>query len=207
MATITIEKKHLYFLCGVFGVLLGMMITNAITPYSSNRPWHPLQQVSTDEIGSSSVDANTNGIIDSADTLASIPPAQFCRSDNSNCPSACKDFKVETTTVQISSDWNDGGDPDCWIFAAGCLASWGEGTVATASPEYCARTAPIFASAGEGWIYYGYDNFVHYNPGPAQCGGDVRYDAFRAKYYRISASCEIDGTYKTFVFNSSSFFF
>ena len=83
--TINIEKKHFYLLAAVVFVL-EIFTVFAATSFSSSSPWHPLQQISIDERGSVSVDANSNERIDNTDKLQGLSASNFCRSNGVNCP-------------------------------------------------------------------------------------------------------------------------
>ena len=85
--TINIEKKHFYLLVGVI-FILGIFTVFAATSFSSSKPLHPLQQVTIDQKGTTSVDANSNAIIDNADKLQGLSASQFCRSNGVNCPTS-----------------------------------------------------------------------------------------------------------------------
>jgi hypothetical protein len=52
----------------IVALLAGLAI--GAQSYNTNNPHHALQQVTTDETGSNSVDANSNGIIDQAESIA-----------------------------------------------------------------------------------------------------------------------------------------
>ncbi|MEX0932529.1 MAG: hypothetical protein WDZ77_00300 [Candidatus Pacearchaeota archaeon] len=106
---IDLKKRSVFFLA-IFISILGILTVFAATPFSSNIGWHPLQQVTTDETGSASIDANSDGIIDnaahaitadsattattatnsdsadSAQTFQGVNIDQFCRSNGDNCP-------------------------------------------------------------------------------------------------------------------------
>ncbi|MCR4285152.1 MAG: hypothetical protein NUV97_03870 [archaeon] len=64
-------KKRIYL--GIFGTIiigltLGFVI--GINSFNANAPWHSLQQITTDEAGTNSVDTNPlNGIVDLADAV------------------------------------------------------------------------------------------------------------------------------------------
>lgn len=83
--TINIGKKHFYLLVGVI-FILGIFTVFAATSFRSSSPLHPLQQISIDQNGATSVDANSNAIIDNADKLQGLSASSFCRSNGANCP-------------------------------------------------------------------------------------------------------------------------
>lgn len=83
--TINIGKKHFYLLVGVI-FILGIFTVFAATSFRSSSPLHPLQQVTIDQNGATSVDANSNTIIDNADKLQGLSASSFCRSNGANCP-------------------------------------------------------------------------------------------------------------------------
>ncbi len=216
---VSISKRHFAIILAAI-LLLGLVVyVNAAV--NTAQPYHPLKQVSISDTDTTSVDENNNEVIDISDNayrLGGIPANQFCRSDNNNCPSECKDFKVETTGVTVRRDNNHGADPDCWISDFGgtsCTAKWGDGNISKPIPsrEYCAKTAGSYSGIGDGWQYYNFDLVQIYDstnpfnaPKGDACGsGDTKFDVLRAKYYRISASCNMDGVYKTFIINSSIF--
>ena len=60
------KKKHLYFLV-ITIFMIGILVFVKASTLNQNLPWHPLQQVSTDSTGATSVDENNNGIPDNAD--------------------------------------------------------------------------------------------------------------------------------------------
>ena len=87
--TINIEKKHFYLLAAVVFVLEIFTVFAALSftePFSSSSPWHPLQQITIDQNGATSVDANSNAIIDNTDKLQGLSASNFCRSNGVNCP-------------------------------------------------------------------------------------------------------------------------
>jgi hypothetical protein len=104
---INIEKKNLYILAGVLSILGIFTVFAAV---DTNLGFHPLQQVTTDQTGAVSVDANSNSIIDEADNANSlqgtytafsfckgngadcvatggVDTEDFCKSDGTDCPS------------------------------------------------------------------------------------------------------------------------
>src|SRR3989344_1655628 len=64
-------RKQLYFNL-VFALLLLPAFAFAATPYNPSLGSHPLQQVTTDQTGATSVDANSDGIVNQANTALSI---------------------------------------------------------------------------------------------------------------------------------------
>ena len=84
---INIEKKYLFFLAAMIFVL-GIFTVFAATAFKSSSPLHPLQQISIDQKGTTSVDANSNSIIDNSDKLQGLSASQFCRSNGVNCPTS-----------------------------------------------------------------------------------------------------------------------
>ena len=88
---VNIEKRNLYILAGLL-FILGIFTVFAATPFSANLGFHSLQQISTDETGVTSVDTNSNGIIDTVDNtnkLGGMAPSSFCKSagtGGANCP-------------------------------------------------------------------------------------------------------------------------
>ena len=83
--TINIKKKHFYLLAVMISVL-GIFTVFAATSFNSSNPLHPLQQVTIDQNGATSVDANSNAIIDNADKLQGLSASEFCRINDVNCP-------------------------------------------------------------------------------------------------------------------------
>ena len=83
--TINIKKKHFYLLAVMISVL-GIFTVFAATSFNSSNPLHPLQQVTIDQNGATSVDANSNAIIDNADKLQGLSASEFCRTNGVNCP-------------------------------------------------------------------------------------------------------------------------
>ena len=69
--TINVEKKHLYVLA-LFVSILGIFTVFAAQPFNPNLGYHPLQQITVDELGVFSVDANFNGIIDEAENAGTL---------------------------------------------------------------------------------------------------------------------------------------
>ena len=61
------EKKHFYTFLTIIIIFSTIVFVKGLV--TNNIPWHPLQEVSTDNSGSSSVDADVNGIIDIADDV------------------------------------------------------------------------------------------------------------------------------------------
>lgn len=90
--TINIEKKHFYLFAAFIFVLEIFTVFAAVSPvaipFNPSLPLHPLQQISIDERGSVSVDANSNEIIDNTDKLQGLSASNFCRSNNVNCPNS-----------------------------------------------------------------------------------------------------------------------
>ena len=82
---INIEKKHFYFLAAIISVL-GIFTVFAATAFDSSAPLHPLQQISLDENGITSVDADSNSIIDNSDKLQGLSASAFCKSNGVDCP-------------------------------------------------------------------------------------------------------------------------
>lgn len=89
--TLNFEKKYLFVL-SMFVAILGIFTVFAAAPFAPINGWHPLQQITIDESGATSVDANFNGIIDDAEValdanaLNGFALSSFCRSDGTNCP-------------------------------------------------------------------------------------------------------------------------
>ena len=83
--TINIERKHFYFLAAIISVL-GIFTVFAATPFNPSSPLHPLQQISLDENGIASVDADSNSIIDNSDKLQGLSASEFCKSNGLDCP-------------------------------------------------------------------------------------------------------------------------
>ena len=83
---INIEKKSLYFLAGLISILGIFTVFAAV---DVNLGFHPLQQITTDQTGATSVDANSNGIIDLADSATNLQgtytESSFCKSNGENC--------------------------------------------------------------------------------------------------------------------------
>ncbi len=86
MVTLKIEKRHLYALSLTLGIVIGVLVVNAVTPaFSSTRPWHPLQQVSITSDGSASVDSNHDGVIDNAERLGGLSPGAYQKDVFGSC--------------------------------------------------------------------------------------------------------------------------
>ena len=85
--TINMEKKYFYLLAGMLSILGIFTVLALATPFNSNIGYHPLQQVTTDQTGATSVDADENLIIDNADKFGGSLPSSFCMSNGTNCPS------------------------------------------------------------------------------------------------------------------------
>ncbi len=75
---LNIEKKHLY-LGFLIIALFGVSFVFALS--ADKKAWHPIQQVSTDAGGTTSVDTNNNNIIDDADKLNGFPPSFYKDAD------------------------------------------------------------------------------------------------------------------------------
>ena len=89
---INVAKKHLYIIIALFIAFAGVGVYAVISSYNSNLGNHPLQQVTTNSTSMVSVDANSNGIIDSVelatktDKLGGFSASSFCLSNGTNCP-------------------------------------------------------------------------------------------------------------------------
>ncbi len=93
--TINIERKHFYFLAAIISVL-GIFTVFAATPFNPSSPLHPLQQISLDENGIASVDADSNSIIDNSDKLQGLSASEFCKSNGLDCS---EDIQVNSVTL------------------------------------------------------------------------------------------------------------
>ena len=115
--TINFEKKHLYFL-SVFVVILSIFTIFAAQPFDPVYGWHPLQQITVDESGAVSVDANFNGVIDNAEVaadanaLSGLTLSNFCQSDGTNCPS----FSGSPWTISGANILYSGGNVQASLF-------------------------------------------------------------------------------------------
>jgi hypothetical protein len=83
-------------------VMLSLVMANSIALSGDNVPWHPLQHVSTDSGGATSVDADSNGKIDVSD-----------KSEDLECTGCVDGTEVEGTVVGDCTVWkfdNRGGN-------------------------------------------------------------------------------------------------
>jgi hypothetical protein len=91
---VNIEKRHLYFLAGLISILGIFTVFAAV---DQTIAYHPLQQISTDG-GTTSVDADSDGVIDNAESAVTagiagklemsgveFTAADFCTIDGLNC--------------------------------------------------------------------------------------------------------------------------
>lgn len=69
---IEVSRKEFLSLCALVVLLSGIFMVGALTG-----AWHPLQQVSTDSGGSTSVDANNNGKVDDSDKVGGLSSSQL----------------------------------------------------------------------------------------------------------------------------------
>lgn len=184
---VNITKKRFFAIVGIVLILGFVVYVKAAV--NTARPYHPLQQVAKSDSDTTSVDEDGNDLIDradDADRLAGIPASQFCRTDNSNCPSQCKDMKIETMEIVIGRDRGD-ADPDCWVIENNkCPDSkmWGNGGGAMTQEE-CAKG--VANNALYGTLGYYYVSYA-YNGESSPCF-DSSSDKLTVTLGRISASC------------------
>ena len=114
--TINIEKRHVYLLAG-FIVLVGIFSVLAAQP---SIPFHPLQQITTDETGSVSIDANSDGVIDNAENAVNadnsnmfggLSSSAYCRSDGTDCSNTLTALSCPVGQCVIGFDAS--GTPTC----------------------------------------------------------------------------------------------
>ena len=100
---INIEKKHFYFLAAIISVL-GIFTVFAQVAFDSSAPLHPLQQISLDENGITSVDADSNAIIDNSDKLQGLSASAFCKSNGVDCPNSSGIWTVSGNDISFPGD-------------------------------------------------------------------------------------------------------
>lgn len=184
---VNVRKRHFAILLGVI-LLLGLVVyVNAAL--NTAQPYHPLQQVAKSNSDTTSVDNDGNGAIDVADNSELFYGRdinQFCKADNSNCPSQCKDMKLETMEIVIGRDKGD-ADPDCWVIESNKCPDtkmWGNGAGAMTQEE-CAKGAANNALYGtSGYYYVSYS----YNGESSPCF-DTSSDKLIVTLGRMSATC------------------
>ena len=110
--TVNFEKKHFYVLAGMLSILGIFTVLALATPFDSTLGFHPLQQVTTDQTGITSVDADENSIIDNTDKLGGSLPDSFCKSPGAggaNCPALGGSGSWTTSGSDISYSAGDVG--------------------------------------------------------------------------------------------------
>lgn len=65
---VNFEKKHFYILLVLFAVFAGVIYVRGLANSVPPTPWHPLQEVAINNLGSTSVDSNANGAVDASDS-------------------------------------------------------------------------------------------------------------------------------------------
>tara|TARA_Y100000310_G_scaffold186507_1_gene186666 strand:+ start:426 stop:1280 length:855 start_codon:yes stop_codon:yes gene_type:complete len=101
------EKKYLYLSAGMLSILGIFTVLALATPFDSALGFHPLQQFTTDQTGTTSVDADENLIIDNSDRLGGFLSSSFCMSNGTNCPAG---GSGGSWTVSGSNIYYDAGD-------------------------------------------------------------------------------------------------
>ena len=132
----------------IVGLLLIMMIVFAVAAINPALPWHPLQQISTDSGGGTSVDNNpANNVIDEADHAAEADHA-------TNADNAVNANTVGGKTVEeISGAWTVSGDD--------VYRDSGKVGIGTASPSQKLQVSGGNIAIDQGsYIYLGNKPFV-----------------------------------------------